>query len=463
MKGTALAVSTISLLPLVACTGHSEKSEPVKPNIIFIMADDLGYGDLSSYGQEKFRTPHLDRLAAEGIRFTDYYSGSTVCAPARSSLLTGFHTGHTPIRGNSEVQPEGQRPMPADTRTFAHYLKEAGYTTGVVGKWGLGYPGSVSEPLNMGFDYFFGYNCQRHAHHYYVDYQWENDQKIEYPEKVYSHDETTRKGFEFIKRNSEKPFMLYMAYAIPHAELVLPEEYLEPFKGQFPEPKPWPAGQHYGEQAYPRAALAAMITHLDSDIGRLMELLKELGIDENTLVIFTSDNGPHVEGGNDPVFFNSNGGLRGFKRDLYEGGIRVPFIARWPGKINPGTTSSHISAHWDMLPTFLEVAGINPVNGIDGISMVPELTGKKQTRHEYLYWEFHELGARQAVRMNKWKGVKYNLRQGDAALELYDLEKDPAETVNLAGNHPEIVTRLEQIMKEARVPSAEFPFPADNN
>lgn len=461
MNKSALAISTISLLHLVACTGHTEKSGQTKPNIIFIMADDLGYGDLSCYGQQKFSTPNLDRMAAEGMRFTNYYSGSTVCAPARSSLLTGLHTGHTPIRGNSEVQPEGQRPMPADTRTFAHLLKEGGYTTGVVGKWGLGYPGSVSEPLKMGFDYFFGYNCQRHAHHYFVDYQWENDQRVEYPEKIYSHDETTHKGFEFISQNSDKPFMLYMAYAIPHAEMVLPEEYIEPFRGKYPEPKPHPPGQHYGEQSHPRAALAAMITHLDSDIGRLMQLLKDLGIDDNTIVIFTSDNGPHVEGGNDPEFFNSNGGLRGFKRDLYEGGIRVPFIARWPGRINPGATSDHISAHWDMYPSFCELAGIHPESNIDGISILPALTGKEQTAHEYLYWEFHEQGARQAVRMGKWKGVKYNLREGNRQLELFNLETDKAETTDVAQKYPEITARIEQILAETRVSSPEFPFPAD--
>lgn len=462
MKSSVIAVSSLSILPLVACTGQPGKTEQPKPNIIFIMADDLGYGDLSCYGQEMFSTPNLDRLAAEGVRFTQFYSGSTVCAPARSTLMTGLHTGHTPIRGNREIQPEGQQPMPENTRTFAHILQEAGYATGVVGKWGLGYPGSVSEPNKMGFDYFFGYNCQRHAHQYFVDYQWENHRKIEYPEKIYSHDETTRKGLEFIRNNGGKPFMLYMAYAIPHAEMVLPDEYLETYRGKYPEPNPWPADRHYGEQAFPRAALAAMITHLDADIGRLMALLREIGIDDNTLVIFTSDNGPHVEGGNDPEFFNSNGGLRGFKRDLYEGGIRVPFIARWPSRIQPGKVSDHIAALWDMYPTFCELAGANYESEIDGISMVPALNGKNQTAHEYLYWEFHELGARQAVRLGRWKGVMYNLNKGNALLELYDLQNDPAESNNLAVSHPEVVVEIEKLMQKARVPSQLFPFPADN-
>lgn len=454
-------IPSIVFLPLIACTGQPEKQTPEKPNIIFIMADDLGYGDLSCYGQEKFATPNIDRLAIEGMRFTNYYSGSTVCAPARSSLMTGLHTGHTPIRGNSEVQPEGQRPMPADTRTFAHLLQEAGYTTGITGKWGLGYPGSVSEPNKMGFDYFFGANCQRHAHHYYVDYLWENDQKVEYPEKIYSHDEMINKGLEFVRKNRNNPFMLYLAIKIPHAEMVLPEEYLEPFRGKFPEPKPHPPGQHYGEQSHPRAAFAAMVSHLDSGIGQLMQLLNELGIDNNTIVIFTSDNGPHREGGHDPEFFNSSGGQRGFKRDLYEGGIRVPFIARWPGKIKPGTKSDHISAHWDMYPTFCELAGIQIKDNIDGISILPELTGKEQSAHEYLYWEFHEQGSRQAVRMGNWKGVKNNLREGNARIELYNLETDVAETYDLAADYPDIVSRIELILAEARVPSPEFPFPAD--
>lgn len=455
-------ILSASLVIFTACQENQNTNiEHLRPNIIFIMADDLGYGDLSCYGQEKFTTPNIDRMAREGIRLTNYYSGSTVCAPARSSLLTGLNTGHAPVRGNKEIQPEGQEPMPADTRTFAHMLKESGYTTGVVGKWGLGYPGSVSEPLAMGFDYFFGYNCQRHAHHYYVDYQWENDQRITYPKKIYSHDETTRKGFDFIRRNRDNPFMLYMAYAIPHAELVLPNEYLDPFKGKFPEPNPWPEGQHYGAQTHPRAALAAMISHLDGDVGKLFGLLTELGIDDNTLVIFTSDNGPHKEGGNDPDFFNSNGGLRGYKRDLYEGGIRVPFIARWPGKIEAGSESSHMAAHWDMFPTFCDLVGANAPQVSDGISMAPLLMGNDQPKHEYLYWEFHELGGRQAVRLNNWKGVKYNLKEGNSKLELYNLANDLAESIDVADEYHEIVDQIEKIMLEARVNSPSFPFPAD--
>ncbi len=456
---TALA---IFLLSIAGCTSRQKADESPKPNIIYIMADDLGYGDLSCYGQEKFETPNVDRLAAQGIRFTDCYAGSTVCAPSRCTLLTGLHTGHAPIRGNREHQPEGQEPMPADTRTVAQELKDAGYTTACIGKWGLGYPGSVSEPLKMGFDYFFGNNCQRQAHHYFADYLWENDHRVEYEVPIYSHDEMTRKSHSFIRENKDKPFFLYLAYAIPHAELLLPETYLEPFIGRYPEPKPFP-GDGYGAQEHPRAAFAAMVTHLDSDVGRLMQLLKELGIDDNTLVIFTSDNGPHLEGGNDPDFFNSNGPFRGYKRDLYEGGIRVPFVARWPGVIEAGRESAHLTAFWDMYPTFCEIAGVEMPPNLDGISILPELAGKKQSSHEYLYWEFPALKGRQAVRMDNWKGVRYDLADGNRDIELYNLADDPGETRNVAGEKPEIVNRIKTIMKEAHTPSPVFPLPVDGD
>lgn len=458
-----ISLATLGAITLGSCVQDGKRAEINPPNIIFILADDLGYGDLSCYGQEKFSTPNIDRLAAEGIRFTNHYSGSTVSAPSRSSLMTGLHTGNTPVRGNKEFRPEGQQPLPQTTRTIAHVLKDAGYTNGIVGKWGLGYPGSGSEPLDMGFDYFFGNNCQRHAHHYFVDYLWENRQRISYEEPIYSHDAVTDKGMQFIRDHKDKPFFLYMAYAIPHAEMVLPKEYLEPFIGRYHEPNPWPAGHSYGEQPYPRAALAAMITHLDSDVGRIMDLLAQLGIDDNTLVIFTSDNGPAVEGGNDPAFFNSSGGLRGTKRDLYEGGIRVPFVARFPGVIPKGLETGHISAFWDIFPTFSELAGAAADIETDGISLVPVFMGQadKQSKHEYLYWEFHELGARQAVRMEQWKGVRYNLADGNRDIELYNLDNDPGETTNIASEYPDVVARISEIMRSARVASPEFPFPMD--
>lgn len=458
-----ISLATLGAITLGSCAQDGKRAEINPPNIIFILADDLGYGDLSCYGQEKFSTPNIDRLAAEGIRFTNHYSGSTVSAPSRSSLMTGLHTGNTPVRGNKEFRPEGQQPLPQTTRTIAHVLKDAGYTNGIVGKWGLGYPGSGSEPLDMGFDYFFGNNCQRHAHHHFVDYLWENRQRVSYEEPIYSHDAVTDKGMQFIRDHKDKPFFLYMAYAIPHAEMVLPKEYLEPFIGRYPEPNPWPAGHSYGEQPYPRAALAAMITHLDSDVGRIMDLLAQLGIDDNTLVIFTSDNGPAVEGGNDPAFFNSSGGMRGTKRDLYEGGIRVPFVARFRGVIPKGLETGHISAFWDIFPTFSELAGAAADVETDGISLVPVFMGQadKQSKHEYLYWEFHELGARQAVRMEQWKGVRYNLADGNRDVELYNLDNDPGETTNIASDYPDVVARISEIMRSARVASSEFPFPMD--
>ncbi|MDG5798916.1 arylsulfatase [Marinilabiliaceae bacterium ANBcel2] len=463
MKSSLFKYSSVApalgLLSLAACD-TSEKSIPEDPNIIYIFVDDLGYGDLSSYGQTKFATPNIDRIAQEGIKFTNHYSGSTVSAPSRSALMTGLHTGNTPIRGNKEIEPEGQHPMPADTRTVAHELQDAGYATGAVGKWGLGYPGSVSDPLKMGFDYFFGANCQRHAHHYYLDYLWENDQRVEYDKPVYTHDKMTKKAFEFVESNKDKPFFLYLPYKIPHAEMVLPDEYLEPFIGKYPEPNPW-GGGHYGAQEHPRAALAAMITHLDNDIGRLLDLLEELGIDDNTVVLFTSDNGPHVEGGNDPDFFDSNGGLRGYKRDLYEGGIRVPFVVRWPGVIEPGRVSDHISANWDMYPTFCEIAQLDVPEGLDGISMLPEFLGKEQKSHEYLYWEFHEMGGRQAVRMGDWKGVRYGIFEGNLDVELYNLVEDPAEKNDLSADYPEIASQIADIMENGRTPSELFPFPLD--
>ena len=451
--------AALALLTLGSCAADP-KQEPEKPNIIYILADDLGYNELSCYGQQKFETPNIDAMAENGIRFTSHYSGSTVCAPSRSALLTGLHTGHTPIRGNHEIQPEGQHPMPEDTRTIAHELKDAGYTNACIGKWGLGHPGSVSTPLKTGFDYFFGYNCQRHAHHYFVDYLWENDQRVEYDEPVYSHDIQTEKAFDFIRENQEDPFFLYLAYTIPHAEMVLPDEYLDPFIGRYPEPDPFPGG-HYSAQKHPRAALAAMISHLDSDVGRLMQLLRELEIDKNTLVIFTSDNGPHLEGGNDPDFFNSNGPYRGYKRDLYEGGIRVPFVAAWPGVIEEGRVSDHVSAMWDMYPTFCEVAGVEPKKETDGISLLPELKDETQTVHNHLYWEFPPFGGRQAVRMGKWKGVRYNMDEGNREIELYNLENDPGETENIADQHPKITEEIRKLMKTSREPSPLFEFPLD--
>jgi len=452
LKGATLSAVPFLCPQLALGTGEAGR----RPNIIFILADDLGYGDLGCYGQEKIKTPNIDRMAREGIRFTQFYAGSTVCAPSRCSLMTGLHTGHTFIRGNKEVQPEGQAPIPAETFTVAKMLHKAGYTTGAVGKWGLGPPGSTGEPNRQGFDHWFGYLCQRQAHFYYPPYLWRNGQKVVLDENrdgtksTYSHDLMTDEALAFVENHQDDPFFLYLAYTIPHAELAVPEDSIEPYRGKFPE-IPFP-GKHYGAQKTPRAALAAMISRMDRDVGRLMALLKKLDIDENTLVMFSSDNGPHKEGGIDPAFFDSNGPLRGIKRDLYEGGIRVPMIARWPGKIRPGTETDHVAAFWDLLPTCADLAGTSPPRDIDGISFLPSLLDREQRRHEYMYWEFK---GKQAVRTGDWKAVRL---APDGPIELYNLETDLGEQNDVSGLNPAIVSRIERIMNVARTESPEFPL-----
>lgn len=446
-----------------------------KPNVIYILADDLGYGDLSCYGQRKFETPNIDEIAKEGMRFTNHYAGSTVCAPSRSALLTGQHTGNTPVRGNKAHHPEGQWPLPDGTYSLAHLFKQAGYATGAFGKWGLGYPNSSGDPVAMGFDEFFGYNCQRNAHHYYPWHLYHNNEKLVLEENagarkgVYAPLRIHQEALKFIEDHKDQQFFMYYPSLIPHAELFAPEEYMKKFRGKFPPESSYEGAgpKHpkfrkgaYGSQPEGHAAFAAMINLLDDQVGEIVEKLKELGISENTIIVFTSDNGPHKEGGADPEYFNSNGPLRGFKRDLYEGGIRVPMIAWWPGEIDAGAVSGHISAFWDMLPTFADLLGVKAPENTDGISMLPELTGEgNQKEHAYLYWEFHELGGRQAVRMGKWKGVKYNVKKHpDKPIELYNLEKDPGETNNVAAKHPEIVSGIEDVLKTARTKSEVFKF-----
>jgi len=378
-----------ALFGLPGCAGLAKtRAKTKKPNIIFILADDLGYGDLSCYGQKKFRTPNIDRLAAEGILFTDHYSGSTVCAPSRCSLMVGRHTGHALVRGNYEIGPGGfgaELPLRPEDTTVAEVLKKAGYKTAVLGKWGMGIDNTTGRPNKKGFDYFFGFLNQAHAHYYYPEYLWRNRDKIELPENkngrrgLYSHDLFIDETLRFMERSKDGPFFIYCALTIPHAELLVPEDSLKPFKGKFPETpyiksnaggSPEDGFGAYASQDYPKAAFAGMVTRLDRDLGTIMRKLKQLGIDEDTLVIFTSDNGPHKEGGADPVFFNSSGPLKGTKRDLYEGGIRVPFIARWPGKIEPASVSNHPSAFWDFLPTAAEIANVEPAENIDGINPV---------------------------------------------------------------------------------------------
>ena len=400
-------------------------------NIIYILSDDLGYGDLGCFGQEFIYTPNIDRIAAEGIRFTDHYAGSSVCAPSRCVLMTGLHTGHCYVRDNRALPIEGNAPIPGDTQTVAKLLKEAGYATACIGKWGLGYPGSEGDPNNQGFDHFFGYNCQREAHTYYPQHLWRNDQKIMLYGKSYSHDLLTAEALQFVRDQQSNPFFLYLAYTIPHTRFEIPS--LDSYKD-----KPWTEDQKMQ---------AAMITRMDRDIGTLLGLLNELGIAENTLVIFTSDNGPHGSG-NTLEHFNAAGALREKKGSLYEGGIRVPFVARWPGTIQPGTTNAHPSGFQDMLPTFCELADAPISESVDGISMLPALLSRDtQHAHEFLYWERRGVSA---VRLGDWKAY---LPEGhtnpQGVVELYDLAMDIGEQNDLAAEYPDIVSEIRTIVQES--------------
>jgi arylsulfatase A len=466
-------------IPIVVCASYAliscspgSKKEPL-PNIVYILADDLGYGDLSCYGQKKFSTPNIDRLAREGMLFTQHYTGCTVSAPSRSCLMTGLHTGHTPIRGNKGWEPEGNWPLPADSYTIAELLKSKGYVTGAFGKWGLGFIDSEGDPNSQGFDEFYGYNCQSLAHNYYPDHLWQNHEKILLPANdssktaTYSADLIQKASLDFLDTNKDKPFFLFYPTTIPHAELFAKEEYMKMFRGKFDPEKSFIGVDEgptfrlgpYGSQPEAHAAFAAMITELDDYVGELLAKLTDLGLEKNTIVIFASDNGPHLEGGADPDYFNSNGVLKGYKRDLYEGGIRTPMLVRWPGKVAKGSESDHISAFWDVLPTFAEISGAEIPEGIDGISFLPVLLGKKQKHHEYLYWEFHEQGGKLAVRMGNWKAVKLNVdKTPRGETELYDLSIDIGETRNVASPNPEIVKKIEEIMAKAHEQSDVFPF-----
>jgi arylsulfatase A-like enzyme len=481
-----LAVIILFISLFTATETVLAKEKKSQPNIIYILADDLGYGDLSCYGQKNFSTPNIDKLAAEGMLFTQHYSGSTVCAPSRSVLMTGQHTGHTPIRDNKEYMPEGQHPMSGDAVTIAEVMKKAGYTTGAFGKWGLGFVGTEGDPNKQGFDEFFGYNCQRMSHRYYPTYLWHNNKKVVLPGNDWTNKETFaadvihEKVLDFMEENNPektgKPFFLFYPNIIPHAELIVPEdEILERFKGKFNE-RPYEGGNvkdktqaaygpnlaipGYCPQENPKAVFAAMVTRLDKQVGEVMAKLEELGIDDNTLVIFTSDNGPHAEGGIHPDDFNSNGILRGMKRDLYEGGIRVPMLARWPSKINKGSESDHPSAFWDVLPTFAEIAGAKSPKHIDGISFLPTLlVNGKQKQHNHLYWEFHAGGGKQAIRKGKWKAVRLNYYdKSKTVVELYNLEEDPSETNNIASSNAVVVSEMLKRMDEEHIDSSNFPF-----
>ncbi len=452
-----------------------------KPNIIFFFADDLGYGELGCYGQKWIKTPNIDAIAKNGIRFTQHYSAQAVCAPCRCSLMTGLHQGHAYIRGNGNPKERrgkgkprdlyfpGQHPIPDQTLTIAEVLKKQGYKTAAIGKWGLGFEGSSGDPNKQGFDLFYGFLCQVHAHNHYPRFLWKNGKKQlqkgndrTLNGETFSQDQFTKEALEFIKANRDEPFFLYMPFAIPHLSIQVTDESLKQYKGKIPEEK----YQHRGylKHPFPRAGYAAMISHLDRDIGKIVSLVKQLGLEEDTLIMFSSDNGPTYRrlGGSDSVFFNSAGKFRGYKGDLWEGGIRVPMVASWKGKIKPGSESDLISALWDMFPTFCDVSGAKTPENIDGISLLPTLLGKgEQKKHEYLYWEFPSYGGQQAVRMGKWKGIRRNLfKKPDAPLMLFDLESDIGEQTDIAKDHPEVVKKIRAAMKDSHVNSKLFKFPA---
>lgn len=436
------------------------------PNIVWIMADDLGYGDLGAYGQEVIRTPRLDQMANEGLRFTQFYAGHTVCAPTRSSLMTGLHTGHTRVRGNFSAATGDRVPLEPQDTTVAEVLQSAGYKTGLIGKWGLGEPETTGIPNHKGFDYFWGFLNQARAHRYYPEWVWENQERIilegnqDGKTEQYVHDLQMEQAYDFISHHADSPFFLYLALQIPHAEMLVPEDayegYLDGEGSSLFEEEPFPDGRHYSPQAMPNATYAAMVTRMDRDVGRLLDLLKQLEIDENTLVLFTSDNGPHAEGGNDPEIFNSNGPFRGIKRDLYEGGIRVPMIAWMPGTVPAGEVSDQVWTMWDFMPTAAELAGTIPPEGIDGFSMTDALLNKPVEIERDLYWEFHGREFKQAVRMGKWKAVRNSL---DRPIELYDLSTNPGEESNIADLHPDIVKRAENLFISLRTANEHFPVP----
>ncbi len=432
-----------------------------RPNIVYILADDLGYHELGCYGQEKIRTPNIDRLRARGMKFTDHYAGSPVCAPSRCTLLTGKHTGHAWIRNNGLVRKEGQAPIPSREPTVAEVLKEAGYATACIGKWGLGYPGSEGDPLNQGFDRFFGFNCQTLAHNHYPRFLRRNREKVFLEGndggpsgKQYAPDLFRDEALEFIRENKDRPFFLYYATTLPHLALQVPEDSLKEYLGKWPDP-PYEGGRGYFPCKHPRATYAAMVTRMDSHVGEITALLERLGLAGDTVIFFASDNGATFGrvGGSDSFFFESNAPLRGFKASVYEGGIRVPMIAVWPGKIRPGTVTHLPSAFWDVMPTLAEIAGVDAPGGIDGISFLPTLLGRPaaQERHEYLLWDYPGRGGQVAVRMGRWKGVKRGLKKNPGApLELYDLEVDVGEARDVAASHPEIARKIGKIMVQGR-------------
>jgi len=448
-------------------------SNSTRPNIVLILADDLGYGDLSCYGQQKFSTPNIDNLARNGIKFLNHYAGSTVCAPSRSTLMTGLHTGHTPIRGNVPTSGPKRWSLPDSTRTLSKLLEEQGYKSGIFGKWGLGQLNTSAEPLNQGFKRFFGYIGHWNSHLHYPPYLYSNRKKIKLKENLnhgkgkYAPDEIHKKALKFIEKHKDSTFFLYFPTTLPHAELAAPDDIMQKYLGKYGKEKLFlgadsnqgKSWSNYNSQENPKAAFAAMMNILDTHVGEIVDKLKEHDLIENTIIIFTSDNGPHNEGGAEPWYFNSNGELRGIKRELNEGGIKVPLIVNWGNKIKKGSKTDHICANYDFFPTFMEMLGLGENSNLDGISFLPTLLGKSQKKHEYLYWEFHEKGGIQAVRLGKWKGIRLKMsKDQNAPIRLLNLNSDPKEKKNLALKHPEIVSKIDRIMKHEHKMTEDFRF-----
>ena len=475
MSVLARLVSWCAPALLAACVATAP-ADPVKaqqgprrlPNILLILTDDLGFGELGCYGQRRIHTPNLDRLAMGGVRFEEAYSGSCVCAPSRCTLLTGFHTGHAAIRDNKELAPEGQAPIPPESVTLAELLRDRGYATAAIGKWGLGPPGSTGDPASQGFDHFFGYLCQRHAHNHCPSFLWRDGARVELPGNpqqaasgvvtggVYAPDLFRDEALAYIDAHADKPFLLLFATPVPHLALQVPEESIAEYRDTIPD-SPYDGQRGYLAHPEPRRAYAAMVTRMDQDVGAILQRLEERGLTRDTLVVFTSDNGPTYTGGSDSAFFESAAGRRGLKGQLYEGGIRVPLIVSQPGRVRQGAVSQAVTGNWDLFPTLAAAAGVAPGAlpvGLDGIDLTPQLTADGDLApREHLYWEYPSGAGWQAVRLGRFKGVRRNAKKSPpGALEIYDLAADPAETRDIAFEHPEVAARMEAILA-SRTPS----------
>jgi arylsulfatase len=465
----------------LAAAPQTKAASTDHPNIVFILADDLGYGELGCYGQKIIKTPNIDELAKDGVRFTDFHAGSPVCASSRCVLMTGKHSGHSAIRSNRQTgklfpelrkeygwEEPGQQPLPKEEVTVAELLKAQGYATGAIGKWGLGMCGTTGDPNRHGFDLFYGYLCQEHAHNHYPKYLWRNDKKESLPGntgkatgQTFSQDKFTEEAVKFLDTHKDGPFFLYLPFTIPHLSIQVPADSLAQYKGKIEETPYNHASKGYFKNPTPHAAYAAMITRMDAAVGTVVGELKKLGLADNTLVVFTSDNGPPWQrlGGTDSTFFHSAGPLRAHKGSAYEGGIREPFIAYWPGKIPGGRTSDFVGGFQDVLPTLCDLAHVEKPTNIDGISIVPTLFDKgQQPDHKYLYWEFPSYDQQQVVRDGKWKIIRSGVDVSDSQYELYDLSTDIGEKHNLAADHPDVVARLTKYAEEAHTPSKLFPL-----